>query len=95
VSLLDLCLTSSNYIIDFASNSFNLVLSVETSSHFFVSLNETFELFLETVILIVQVCHVFIQGVNLSLQLDLVSVHLIRMLLDSVNLKAEATFVLV
>jgi hypothetical protein len=63
-SLLDLLLGSSDHIIDLGSDLFDLLLSVETMSDLLISLDETFKLLLETVVLIVQVGHVFIEGIN-------------------------------
>lgn len=69
-------------------------LSVEASSDFFVCLNEAFQLFLEAVVLVVEVGHVFIEGVNFSLQFDLVGGHLASVLLQPVNFVCKTSFVL-
>jgi hypothetical protein len=63
-SLLDLLLGSSYHVIDLRSDLFNLLLSIETMSDLLISLDETFKLFLEAVILIVQVGHMFIESIN-------------------------------
>lgn len=53
-----------------------------------VCLNELLELFLEAVVLIIQVGHVLVKGIDLGLQLDLIFEHLVGVLLQTVNLVA-------
>ena len=77
--LLDFLLTSTNHVVNFASNALNLVLAVKTSSNLFIGFNETLEFLLEAVVLVVQVCHVLVQCINFGLKLDLILVHLVRM----------------
>jgi hypothetical protein len=93
-SLLDLLLGSSDHIIDLGSDLLNLLLSIEALSDLLISLDETFKLLLEAVILIVQVGHVLIEGINLRLEVDLVSHHLLRVLLESVDLVGNRLLVL-
>jgi hypothetical protein len=63
-SLLNLLLGSSDNIVDLGSDLLNLLLSIETLSDLLVSLDETFKLLLEAVVLVVQVGHMFIEGIN-------------------------------
>ena len=52
-SALNFVLTPSDNIINFASDLFNLSFSVESFSHLVICLNESFQLFLQAVVLIV------------------------------------------
>jgi hypothetical protein len=60
---------------------FHLGLSIESLSHMSVSLDEALKLFLEAVVLVIQISHVLIEGINFSLKVDLISHHLFRVLL--------------
>ena len=60
----------------------------------FICLNESFELLLEAVVLVVEVGHVLVKSINLSLQLYLILVHLLRVMLESVDLIPDTLFVL-
>lgn len=59
-----------------------------------VCLDEAFQLLLQAVVLVVQISHVLVEGINFSLQLNLVFVHLLRMLLQPPDLIADAIFIL-
>ena len=93
-SLVNLLLTSSNDIIDFGANRLHLMFSIQTSSYLLIGFNEVFEFLLEAIILIVQISHVFVEGFYLSLELDLVLVHLIRVMLQTVSFITDTLFVL-
>ena len=84
-SLLDLLLGSPNDIIDLGSNLLDLLLSIETLSNLLVGLNETLELLLEAVILIIEVGHVLVKGIDLRLKVNLVPHHLLGVLLQSID----------
>ena len=73
---------------------FHLGLSIKSLSHMFVSLDEAFELFLEAVVLVIQISHVFIKGIDFRLQIDLISHHLFRVLLKSVDFIGYRFFIL-
>ena len=70
-------MASSDDIVDLVSDGSHVGLSVKAPPHFFVGLDETFKFLLKAVVLIVKVGHVLVEGVHLSLQLDLVSSHLV------------------
>jgi len=90
----NLMLTSSNHVVHFGADVINLSLAVKASSDLLVGLDEALELFLEAVVLVVEVGHVLVQGINFGLKFNLVSVHLIRMLAKTVNLVGNACFIL-
>jgi hypothetical protein len=91
---LHLALASSNHVVNLASDTFDLGFAVKSSSHLLVSLNEAFQLLLETVVLVVEVCHVLVQGIDFGLEFDLVPVHLVGVLAKSVDFVGHALFVL-
>ena len=93
-SLLNLLLRSPNDIIDLGSNLLNLLLSVKPLSNLLISLNETLKFLLEAVVLVVQVGHVLIEGINLGLEVNLISHHLLGVLLQSVDLVGNGLLVL-
>lgn len=72
----------------------HLLLAVQTSSHLLVSLDETFEFFLKAVVLVVEVGHVLVQSVDFGLQFNLVLAHLVGVVLQAVDLVADALLVL-
>ena len=94
VLLSNFILASLDDIVDFASNLLYLRLSIKSSSYLLVCFNEAFQLLLEAVVLVVQVCHVLVQGVDFGLKLHLVLAHLVRVLSDSVNLISKTIFIL-
>jgi hypothetical protein len=57
-------------------------------------LDETFEFLLEAVVLVIKVSHVLIKSINLRLEVNLVSHHLLRVLLQSVDLVGYRLLVL-
>lgn len=59
-----------------------------------ISLDETFKLFLEAVVLVIKVGHVLIKSINLRLEINLVSHHLLGVLLQSVDLVGNRLLVL-
>jgi hypothetical protein len=93
-SLLDLLLGSPDDIVNLGSNLLDLLLPVEALSDLLISLNEPFELLLEAVILIVEICHMLIEGIHFGLQVNLVSHHLLWVLLQSVDLIGHGLLVL-
>ena len=76
-SLLDLLLGSPDDIVNLGSNLLDLLLPVEALSDLLISLDEAFELLLEAVVLIVEICHMLIEGIHFGLQINLVSHHLL------------------
>jgi hypothetical protein len=93
-SLLDLVLGSPDHIVDLRPDLLNLFLSIEALSHLLVGLDETFELLLEAIVLVVQVGHMLVESIDLGLELDLVSQHLLRVLLELVDLVSSGLLVL-
>lgn len=93
-SLLNLLLGSSDHVVNLGSDLLDLLLSIETLSDLLVGLDETFKLFLEAVVLVVQVGHVFVEGINFGLELNLISHHLLRVLSKSVDLISNRLLVL-
>ena len=53
-------------------------------SHLLIGLDEALELLLEAVVLIIEVSHVLVKGINLGLEVDLVLHHLLGVLLESI-----------
>lgn len=92
--MLHLNLRSSDDIVNPVTNVLNLVLAVKVSLHSFISIDEIFELFLQAVILIIQIGHVLVKSVNLSLQIHLILQHLVAVLLQTVNLERDRLLVL-
>lgn len=70
------------------------MLSVEVHSDGVVGLHELFELLLEAVVLIIQVRHVPVECIDLSLQVQLVLHHLFRMLLQPIQFVTDGLLVL-
>lgn len=85
---LNFCLGPCYHVVNALSDALNFVFSVEIPSDLIICLNELLELFLEAVVLIIQVGHVLVKGIDLGLQLDLVFEHLVGVLLQTVNLVA-------
>ncbi len=75
-SLCHFILRPLNDVVYFVSNLFNLSFSIKTLSDLIVCFDETFKFFLKTVILVIQISHVFVKCANFSLQLDLIFIHL-------------------
>lgn len=86
---------STDDIVNTASDGFDLLLAIKASPDSFISLNESLQFFLQAVVLIVKISHVFVKGVNFGLQIDLVSQHLLRVLFESVDLVSNRGLVLV
>lgn len=74
-----------NNIVYLPSNLVNLRFPVQINSDLRISLNEAFQLFLETVVLIIEVSHMLVKCVYFPFQLKLIVYHLIRMLLKSIK----------
>ena len=92
-SALNFKLTSSDNIINFASDLFYLSFSIKPFSHLIICLNKAFELFLQAVILIVKISHMFIKCSNFSLEFNLIRVHLLRVWLKSVYFIGNRLFI--
>jgi len=67
VALLHLLLAPSDDVVDLAPDCLDLTLSIKASPHLFIGFNETLQFFLQTIVLVVQVSHVFIKGIYFSL----------------------------
>lgn len=93
-SLSNFKLWSFNNIINFISYLFYLSFSIKAFSDVIICFNKSFEFFLKTVVLIVQIGHMLIQGTDLSLEFNLVFVHLIWVLLQPVNLVSHRLLIL-
>ena len=93
-SLLHFELGSSDDVVHLVSDAIDLLLSVKTSSDVFIGFDEAFQFFLQTIVLVVQVRHMLVKSIHLGLQLDLVLVHLLRVLLKATNFISNAVFVL-
>lgn len=91
---LDFVLRASNNIIDPCSNILNLIFPIKSLSNLVISLDESLELFLKAVVLVVEVGHMLVQCVDLSLQVDLISHHLLWMWLEAVNLILDRLLIL-
>ena len=89
-----LMLASSDDVVYSGTDVFYVVLSVKTFSYLFVGFNETLKFLLKAVILIVQICHMLIQCIHFSLQLNLIFIHLFRMVLKSVKFVTDALLIL-
>lgn len=63
-------------------------------SHLLISLDESLKFLLEAVILVIQVSHVLIEGINLRLEVNLVSHHLLGVLSQAVDLISDRFVVL-
>ena len=60
---------------------FHLSLPIQSLSHMLISLDESFKFLLEAVVLVIQISHMLIKRIDFGLQIDLVSHHLLRVLL--------------
>ena len=87
-------LWSSNNIIYPRSDYIYFVFSVQIHPHSVTCVHELFELFLEAVVLVIQVGHVLVECINFSLQVNLIFKHLVGMLLQSVDFVANRLFIL-
>jgi hypothetical protein len=85
---------SSNNIIDLGSDLLDLLLSIEPLSYLLISLDESLKFFLEAVILVIQVGHMLIEGINFRLEVNLVSHHLLRVLSEAIDLVIDRLVVL-
>lgn len=94
-SLLNLVLRSPDDIIDLASDLLNLSLTIKSSSHLVVSLDKALKLFLQTVVLVIEIGHMLVKSINLSLEINLVPQHLIGVILKSIKLITDRLFILV
>jgi len=92
--IIDFLLRPSNYFVYFGSDMVYLILPVKSGSDLVICRNEGFQFLLELVILVIQVAHMWIKSVNFSLQINLVPHHLVRMILDAVELVHHRFFVL-
>jgi len=79
-SLLHFVLRSSNNIINSKSNRIYFLFPIKVSSHLIICLNKLLQLFLQTIILIIQICHMFIKSINFCFQIKLIFKHLISVL---------------
>ena len=70
------------------------MLSVKALSNLLIGLDKTFELLLEAVVLVIKVSHVFVESINLRLEINLVSHHLLGVLLQPVDLVGYRLLVL-
>ena len=73
---------------------FHLSLSIQSLSHMLVSLDESFKFLLEAVVLVIQISHVLVKSIDFSLEIDLVSHHLLGVLLQSVDFIGYRFFIL-
>lgn len=92
--MVHLSLRPCNDIVDPLPDVLHLVLPVQVASDLIVRLDELLELLLEAVVLVVQVGHVAVEGVDLGLEVDLVFEHLVGMLLEPVDFVGHLFFVL-
>ena len=93
-SLLNLNLRSPDDIVDLVSNGLDLLLSIETFSNLLIRFNEWFELLLKAVVLVIEVGHVLVECLNLSLKVNLILHHLLWVSLESIDLVWEGLFIL-
>ena len=91
---LDFVLRASYNIIDPSSNWLNLSFSVKSLSNLVIGFNEALKFFLKAVVLIVEIGHVLVQCIDFSLQINLISHHLLWMWFESVNLIFDWLFIL-
>lgn len=73
---------------------FHLSLPIQSLSHVLVSLDESFKFLLEAVVLVIQISHVLVESIDFSLEIDLVSHHLLGVLLQSVDFIGYRFFIL-
>ena len=64
-SLLNLSLRSLDNIVNLGSDLVDLLLSIKSLSDLLISLDESLKLLLETVVLVIKVCHVLVKSINL------------------------------
>jgi len=81
-------------IVNPGSNLIYLVLAVEASPHLVVSFEESLQLFLQAVVLIVEIGHVLIKSIDLSLEVNLILEHLVGVLLQSADFVADRLLIL-
>ena len=77
----------SDAVVNSVANDFNMCLAVKISLNSFISIDKVLELLLQAVVLIIQICHVFIESINFSLQVHLILEHLVTVLLEPVKLE--------
>ena len=70
------------------------MFSVKIHSHGVISLDELLELLLEAVVLIIQIRHVPVECIDLSLKVKLVLHHLFGMLLQTIKFVTDRLFIL-
>ena len=63
-------------------------------SNLLISLNKALELFLEAVVLVVQVSHMLVKSIYFGLKVNLVSHHLLGVLLQPIDLISHRLLVL-
>lgn len=70
------------------------MLSIEVHSDSIVGLHKFLKFLLKAVVLVIQVGHVPVKSINLTLQIELVLHHLIRVLLQSIQFVTDRLFIL-
>lgn len=61
------CLRSRNNVVNSCSNIFNLMLSIEVMSNGIIGLHKFLKFLLKAVVLVIQVGHVPVKSINLTL----------------------------
>jgi hypothetical protein len=92
--MLDLDLRAPDDVVDAVSDVLYLVLAVQVTFDGLIGFDEVLELLLKAVVLIVQICHVFVEGVDLLLKVSLVAQHLVGVLLEAVDFEGDGLLVL-
>lgn len=93
-SALDFGLGAPDDVVNSGSDGLDFVLSIQISSNLIIGLDEFLELLLQAVVLVIKVGHVLVERINFGLQFNLIFEHLIRVLLESIDLVAERLLVL-
>ena len=92
--LLNLNLAPSDHVVNSGADVVHFELPVQVPLDSLICINEVLELLLKAVILVVQIGHVLVEGINLSLKIGLVSHHAITLLPETVQLKSYRLLVL-
>ena len=83
--VLNFSLGSGDDVVDSLSNVVNFSLSIQVLPDLIISLYKLLELLLQAIVLVIQISHVFIKCIDLSLEVNLILKHLIRVLFKSIN----------
>ena len=77
LAVLDLHLRAPDDVVDAAADVLDLVLTVQVALDGLIGVDKVLELLLQAVVLIVQICHVLVERINLTTEVALVMKHLV------------------